>query len=61
MLINEVELAFFRIGLSQVKVGLFGFIAAWKKLPDLQNLIETPKHVYLLNIVQCWNQAHSID
>ena len=28
VLINEVELAFFRICLSQVKVGLFGFIAA---------------------------------
>ena len=53
VLINEEELAFLRIGLPKVKVGVFGFTVAWKKLPDLQNVVETPTSVYLLNTVQC--------
>ena len=40
---NGEDLAFLRIGSSQVKVGAFGFALAWKKSPDLENLIETPK------------------
>ena len=52
VLINEEELAFLRIASPQVKVGVFGFGVAWKKLPFLQSLIETPEYVYLLNTVQ---------
>ena len=52
VLINEEELAFLRIGSPQVKVGIFGFAEAWKKSPVLQNFMETPKCVYLLNTVQ---------
>lgn len=48
MLINLGELAFLRKGLPQVKVGVFGFDVTLKS-PDLQNLIEAPKCVYLLN------------
>ena len=51
--INREELAFLRTDASQVKVGVFGFTVAWKKSPDLENLIETPKYMYLLNAVQC--------
>ena len=58
--INEEELAFLKIGSPKVKVGIFEFTVAWKKLSDLQNVIETPTYVYLLNTVQCWNQAYSI-
>ena len=36
------EAGIFEIGSSQVKVGVFGFTVAWKKLPDFQNFIETP-------------------
>ena len=37
---------------TQAKVGIFGFAVSCKKLLDHQNLIETPKYVYLLNTVQ---------
>ena len=52
VIINEEELAFLKIGSPKVKVGIFEFTVAWKKLPDLQNFIETT-YVYLLNTVQC--------
>ena len=42
---NSEQLAFLRICLPQVQVGLFGFGVAWKKLPDLQHPNETPKYV----------------
>ena len=45
VLINEEELAFLRIGSPQAKVGVFGFAVAWKKLPDLLNLIEIPRKI----------------
>ena len=48
VLINEEKLAFLRTGLQQVKVE---FTIVWKKLPDLQNLIENPKYIYLLHRV----------
>ena len=53
VLINEEELAFLCRGSLLIKVRVFGFTVAWKKLPNFQNLIETPKYVYLLNTVQC--------
>ena len=52
VLVNKEEFEFLRIGSPQAKVGIFGFAVSWKKLPDHQNFIETPKYVYLLNTVQ---------
>lgn len=52
VVVNEEELEFLRIGSPQAKVGIFGFAVSCKKLLDHQNLIETPKYVYLLNTVQ---------
>ena len=60
VLINEEEFPFLRIGPQQVKVEVFWFSVACKKLPDLENLIKISKYIYLLNKVQCWNLAHSI-
>ena len=40
--VNEEELAFLRIDSLQVKLGVFGFAAAWKISPELQNPFKIP-------------------
>ena len=46
--INEEDLVFLRIGSPQIKVGVYRYTVAWKKLPELQKFIETPKYVYAM-------------